>query len=414
MFSHSTGAHRTVRTVAAAVLGGLALAVGTAFAGAAPAYAAGLAPTILGQAPATIDVDVTFGMTYLVQGDPTPAVTLTAGQLPPGLQLQGAALQGVATVPGTYTWTLTAHNGVGSDASVTNTTTVVVPAVTIRGNPVQGTVGQPYDFTFSLVGDPAPTVTVTYGSLPPGLSLDPSGRITGVPTTAGVFGFDVTAANDLGSQGMGTGITINPAPPSASGTPPTGIVGQPYDFTFTLNGDPTPTVDIYSGALPPGLTLTPDGHVTGTPTADGGYYVGIVAKNSWASAATDVYFVIQPSAPTGPPSGPPTISVAGRRIAEGNSGTRALTFTLTLSAPSSSPVTVHWRTVTGTARAGSDYVAASRTATFAPGQTSRTVTVLVKGDRMRERDETFSLVLSSPVGAVLGSAQAVGVIVNDD
>src|SRR5205085_1518794 len=74
------------------------------------------------------------------------------------------------------------------------------------------------------------------------------------------------------------------------------------------------------------------------------------------------------------------LSVDDVSAAEGDSGTTALTFTVSLSSPSTSTVTVDYATADGTATAGSDYTAAAGTLTFAPGQTSQTVTVLVNGD----------------------------------
>jgi hypothetical protein len=75
---------------------------------------------------------------------------------------------------------------------------------------------------------------------------------------------------------------------------------------------------------------------------------------------------------------------------------------------------VHWGTANGTATAGSDYVAASGTVTFAAGQTTRTVSVTVRGDRMRERTEAFAVRLGSPGHAALARAIGIGGIVNDD
>ncbi|AWM39736.1 Extracellular serine protease precursor [Gemmata obscuriglobus] len=109
----------------------------------------------------------------------------------------------------------------------------------------------------------------------------------------------------------------------------------------------------------------------------------------------------------------PVLSVTGASVAEGNSGTTALTFTVTLSAPSLQTVTVAYATADGTATAGTDYTAASGTLTFAPGETTKTVTVLVTGDTAAEADETFRLVLSSPVAAVI-AGNGTGTITNDD
>jgi hypothetical protein len=116
----------------------------------------------------------------------------------------------------------------------------------------------------------------------------------------------------------------------------------------------------------------------------------------------------------------PALSVNDVSVTEGNSGTTPATFTVTLSAPSGRPVTVQYATADGTAAAGgtgagsNDYQAASGTLTFNPGETAKTVPVLVNGDTLREPDETFFLNLSGPGNATLADGQGLGTIVNDD
>jgi PKD repeat protein len=80
------------------------------------------------------------------------------------------------------------------------------------------------------------------------------------------------------------------------------------------------------------------------------------------------------------------------------------------------PVTVNYATANGTATAGSDYTAASGSVTFAPGQTTATVTINVTGETYLEPDETFALALSLPAGtnATLGTTSVTGTILNDD
>lgn len=99
---------------------------------------------------------------------------------------------------------------------------------------------------------------------------------------------------------------------------------------------------------------------------------------------------------------------------EGRYGTRTFVFTVMLSATSNAPVTVNYDTADGTAVAGSDYNAQSGSLNFAPGQTTKTIGIVVKGDRKREADETFFVNLSNAVGAQLQDDQGVGTILNDD
>jgi len=110
----------------------------------------------------------------------------------------------------------------------------------------------------------------------------------------------------------------------------------------------------------------------------------------------------------------PSLSVADATITEGNSGTHELAFTVTLSAASTSPVTVAYATGNGTAMAGTDFAALAGTLTFAAGETSKVVRVQVSGDTAVEANETLTLNLSSPSGATIADGAAAGTITNDD
>src|SRR5690606_15429183 len=101
-------------------------------------------------------------------------------------------------------------------------------------------------------------------------------------------------------------------------------------------------------------------------------------------------------------------------IAEGNAGSRTLRFAITLDAASASAVQFEVATVDGSARAGSDFVAARRTLALAAGETSATFDVDVLGDEDVESDETFSVELSAIVGAIAERGRATGTIRNDD
>ena len=110
----------------------------------------------------------------------------------------------------------------------------------------------------------------------------------------------------------------------------------------------------------------------------------------------------------------PSLSINDVTVTEGNSATTMATFTVTLSAASASSVTVSYATANGTATAGSDYVAASGTLTFAAGETSKPIPVTVNGDTTVESNETFTVNLSGATGATIADAQGVGTITNDD
>jgi hypothetical protein len=110
----------------------------------------------------------------------------------------------------------------------------------------------------------------------------------------------------------------------------------------------------------------------------------------------------------------PRVSISDVSKKEGNSGLTAFAFTVTLSAASTETISVAYTTGNGTATAGSDYQAASSTLTFAPGETSKTITVLVNGDRLGEANETFLVNLSGATNATIADSQGAGTIVDDE
>ena len=109
------------------------------------------------------------------------------------------------------------------------------------------------------------------------------------------------------------------------------------------------------------------------------------------------------------------LSIADQAILEGNSGTTALQFEVTLSPSSSSVVTVTYNTVNGSAIAGSDYTAKNGMLTYQPGETSKFISVDILGDIVDEGlSENFTVQLSNPVNATLADGQATGTIIDDD
>ena len=114
------------------------------------------------------------------------------------------------------------------------------------------------------------------------------------------------------------------------------------------------------------------------------------------------------------------VSVADARGEEGTDET--IDFEVTLNARDDcKTVTVDWATVDGTATAGEDYTAASGTLTFAPGETSKTVSITMLDDTVEDSGETFTLQLSNAstvtlagVSLTLADAEATGTIFNSE
>jgi hypothetical protein len=113
----------------------------------------------------------------------------------------------------------------------------------------------------------------------------------------------------------------------------------------------------------------------------------------------------------------PRISISDVTRREGKTGqTTSFTFTVTLSAAYDQPVTMSFKTTDGTATTSDkDYVAQTGTLTFAPGETTKTITISVIGDSKREADETFYLDLfGNSSNSLFNKSRGIGTILNDD
>lgn len=110
----------------------------------------------------------------------------------------------------------------------------------------------------------------------------------------------------------------------------------------------------------------------------------------------------------------PRLSVAAVALPEGDSGTTPVVFELTLDRPAQLPSSVAWSAESWSAVAGEDFLPASGTLTFAPGETSAQIVVEALGDQVVELDESFRLVLASPMFLFLETAEAFATLLNDD
>ena len=108
------------------------------------------------------------------------------------------------------------------------------------------------------------------------------------------------------------------------------------------------------------------------------------------------------------------LSIDDPSLDEGDSGSAALEFTVTLKSDATGTVTVDWATADGTASAGRDYTAGNGTLTFNAGDSAMTVSVPVTGDIVDEPDETFTVTLSNASGAPITDATGTGTIADDD
>ncbi len=259
--------------------------------------------------PASGEVGTAYSFTYNATGQPTPTFDLASGSpLPNGITLTSAGvLSGTPTQSGVFTGTVTATNGISPNANQVYSLTIgQPPAITNGPPPAATTVNTAYTFIYTTTGFPAPTLVVTAGGLPTGLSLSSSGAITGTTTLAGAFTGTITASN--GSSPVATqGFSINvDQTPAFTSTPINANVTNTAASNFTLqaSGFPAPTFAVTSGSLPPGLTLSSSGQITGT-ALEAGTFTGTITASNGVGMVAMQSFTITVNVATDTPTLPP-------------------------------------------------------------------------------------------------------------
>jgi hypothetical protein len=224
----------------------------------------------------------------------------TAGSLPAGLSLStSGVLSGTPTAGGSFNFTVTATDsstGTGP-YSATCSYTFTVRAATISVSPgtvPAGTAGVGYSRTIRASGGTAPyTFAISAGSLPAGLSLSSGGLLSGTPTSAGSFGFTVTATDSSTGTGPYSGnqsytliVNLGLTPTTLSAAQ----VGGAYSQTITAAGGTAPySLSVTAGALPAGLTLASSGLLSGTATAGGSFKFTVTATDSNGNTGQQIY-----------------------------------------------------------------------------------------------------------------------------
>ena len=205
------------------------------------------------------------------------------------------------------------------------------------------------------------------------------------------------------------GATPTPTPSCAYSVSPTGqnVSAAGTSTTFNVNA---PTGCAWAA-------VSNDTWITavGSGLGNGSVNFTVLPNNNPASrtgsiSVADQNFIITQDAA----STVPVMSIDDVSLAEGDSGTRNFTFTVSLSSPSTQTVSAAYSTTAGTAGAGTDFVSTGGVLLFGAGTTSKTISVAVNGDTLVEPDEHFTVNLSTPGNASIGDGQGVGWILNDD
>jgi hypothetical protein len=213
-----------------------------------------------------------------------------AASLPGGLSINPSTgeITGTPTSFGSglpFLVTVTDSNGLTASATFSASLSAPAPPPQINSaNPPTGFVNVSYNYTFtSTGGNGNVSFGLGSGAIPPGLNLDNTGLMKGVPTTAGSYTFSVTVtdADGLSSSASFT-VAIKPQPlniitpgPLASVT-----VGAAINITFTAFGGVPPYTFSATGTLPPGTSIAANGTLSGTTTTPGTFAFTVVVNDS--------------------------------------------------------------------------------------------------------------------------------------
>ncbi|MBA0448028.1 putative Ig domain-containing protein [Stenotrophomonas maltophilia] len=307
--------------------------------------------------PPTATVGVAYSQSLAsVSGGVAPyTYAIASGSLPLGITLaSNGTLSGTPSAGGSFNFTVTVTDNSGGSGPVSATSgplllTVNAPTITITP-PTLPTVSAGVAYNQNLTaagGSGAYTYAVTAGALPPGVSLSAAGVISGTATAAGTFPLTITATDSSGGSGPYTGsqpYTLNVTAPSLTLTPTAGALsgtaGAPLNVPFSAgNGTAPYTFDISAGALPNGVTLSPTGTLSGSPTVSGLFTFSVRVTDSTTGTGAPFRrtqnYVLSIAAPTItvlPASLPPPLAgVAYSQTITASSG-QPTTFTYAVSA----------------------------------------------------------------------------------
>jgi hypothetical protein len=250
---------------------------------------------------ATVGQPYSVSFTLKEPGDCGPSFRVSSGSFPPGLTLASdeGVTRGAPTQAGSFTFFVTVSYGCGlksaSDQQYTinvNPGTPAAPKLTVTTPSLpDANLNQAYTApALQASGDTVTSWTLAAGTLPAGLTLAPTGVISGTPTQSGTFSFTVQANGNGASDTRGLSIFVlaplelqsltGTKPPTTGWTAKTAVnaalttgvkaVGGRAPYTFSL-----------TGALPPGITLdVATGAVTGAATSSGKFSATVTVTDS--------------------------------------------------------------------------------------------------------------------------------------
>lgn len=313
-------------------------------------------------------------------GTPPLRWAVTEGVLPAGVTLsEHGLLSGVPSEAGKHTFTVTVADAAERTASRALTLSVFKPPALLTSSLPPGTVGAAYVKDLEVAGGKPPLSLSMTGTLPAGLQWSGTG-VDGTPSSAASASltFELVDANDRSTSAT-LSLQIHDRLVLATTEVPTAYRGEGYEAVFTAAGGTPPYVFALStGTLPPGVALSSDGTLSGTPTATGEYPIAVrvVDARDGSDTASATLKVRAP------------VTIAATTLADAY---RATTFTQALSA-SGGEGALTWSVASGSVPAGLTLSTAGElSGTVASAATTGSFTVRATDLNARFAEQPLSL-----------------------
>jgi hypothetical protein len=364
--------------------------------------------TIAGSPSAVATVGESYSATFTSNGGHAPIDwTKNSVALPAGLSFSNGSISGTPTAAGTASGIVISVTDRATNRADSSPFSIAVSQpLSLSGNPALfATVGQAYSAPFTASGgNGSNTWSVRSGPVPDGIALGNNGSLAGTPSLAGTWPGIVIGVQDgngrTAQSGSFTLVVSNVL--EIAGTPAAiGTVGQAYAASFAAEGgDGNYTFAIAAGALPTGVTLAPNGAISGAPTV-AGPFAGIVVRvtDGNGRVAQSQPFAITVSN---------VLSVSGSAPATTILNT-AYTATYTATGGNGAYT---WASVGGALPPGLS-VPATGGVTGAPYQSgtySNLILRVTDGNGRTAQTQPFTITVLDPISAVYGSAPTIGTV----